>query len=509
MDCPKCGYEHAPEAVKCQMCGLDFILWERQQAEKKILAERYKQNSTDMGELQMEGGLDTGEGGIPSGKKAVSEKKIVGKCPKCSYPRREQDLDCPNCGVIYEKHEQLLSKQQEEFEAQKKEEKRRFAEERARIQQQAEKGMAKERARREKEALRKTAEMKALTNRALRKEKRAEQIKHAAERTKLVAEKIKKLKMPKGLTAKLLTGLVVIALVWGAVAWMLHLQDNARQRRLQAKQEKALRKISEEQQRIATRFRENKIEIVNYLCALIDGRKFAFFEEEIQRYTIPPLQGELNGVNQYLEEIKLFDTTKGFPEDANQPNFDAFLKLSQMSPQNRFYAEKLALYRKKYAEENFRCVNEFLKKKNPFRTEFQTAMACMTKAVELEGNKEPYDKAMVELKKAELLFFDGNEKVQMAVRNDGVTPGATGGQRKLFVWIKNVGQDSFIVNVDFFTMVGKDDKEYKFNNFSKELVTEVKPGDQAQGNILFYTRVEPKELIFAHVNAGTISRRFP
>jgi uncharacterized Zn finger protein (UPF0148 family) len=37
MECPKCGYERESGDTRCSLCGVDFELLERQEAEKKAL----------------------------------------------------------------------------------------------------------------------------------------------------------------------------------------------------------------------------------------------------------------------------------------------------------------------------------------------------------------------------------------------------------------------------------------------------------------------------------------
>ncbi len=491
------------------MCGLDFKLWEQQTAEKKILKQKSRSNDSSGG-LQLEGP------GVAASAND-SDRKIVGECPKCSFPRLADVRECPQCGVIYEKHEQLLAKKAAEERARKEAEERRFAEERARIQREAEKGIAEERAKRQKEALRKSVEMKVPVEQIPEADTTPPEMEAAPEPTPIPEmerqpepkQRDSLVQSPRKALTIFLIGIALLAAIGCTISVMRYWQAKVERERLVAEQAAAQRRLSEEQQKIAYKFRDNKTEIIGYLRSLIDGRKFSLFEEESRRYAIPTLKGELDEVNDYLEEIKLFDTTKEIPADDYQRNYDTFFRLGQMDPENKVYAEKLGYYRKKYAEENFQVVKNFLKKKNPSRAELEVAMACIEKVIELEGNTKESAKALSALKTAELLFFEGNEKVRMAVRNDGVTGGATGGQRKIYVWIKNVGSESFFINIDFFTMIGKDEKTYKYNHFSRELVAELQSGGIAQGYIYFYTRVEPKELIFDHINAGTISRIFP
>jgi hypothetical protein len=42
---------------------------------------------------------------------------IMNKCPKCGYERKPEDLECPQCGIVYDKYEAYVAMQQAEEEA--------------------------------------------------------------------------------------------------------------------------------------------------------------------------------------------------------------------------------------------------------------------------------------------------------------------------------------------------------------------------------------------------------
>ena len=52
----------------------------------------------------------------------------MNKCPKCGYERKPEDIECPQCGIVYEKYEAYVAMQQAEEEAEWQEEANETAE---------------------------------------------------------------------------------------------------------------------------------------------------------------------------------------------------------------------------------------------------------------------------------------------------------------------------------------------------------------------------------------------
>jgi len=499
MECPKCGYDRQPEDTHCELCGVDFGLLDRQAAEKnqlkkKALKPAGKKSSESI--LEME---------ITEPEILSQESPVSGECPKCGADRKVGDVECPRCGVIYEKHEQLSAQQQAEKEAAKKAEEQRLLEKKAQIQKEAEEAIAKAKAKREAEA-RKLSEKdeeiekpKSETGKKLYRE--------VTDAFNIVVARLKG--NAKKIVTYTLIVLFIFAVGWGAVTLVHNWQESAERERLATKQREEQQRLEEERKKITSHFRAKRNELSSYFKSLINQREFDRYAREIQKYKIPSLEGDLDEIKKYFEEIKIFDSAKRIPGRDYEKNYDIYSRLCKMDPKNQAYRKKRNVYRKKLAEKNYLIAKGFLKKKNRLRSDLTASLAAIDRAIQLRGGEKKYNKIKYELKNAELLFYEGNKNVHMAVRNDGLTKGATGGQRKLYVWLKNVGTSPFFLNVEYFTLVGKNKKRYSYNNCSRELIVNLQPGQETGGFLYFYTSSRPAKLIFSHISAGTVSRNFP
>ncbi len=498
MECPKCGYERETGDTHCSLCGVDFALLERQQAEKKALkAAAKKKKSQQKEKLELESS-DAGE----------HAGAVSGICPKCGGDRREGAVECPQCGVIYEKHEQMLAQKEAEKQKKKEEEARRFAEERARIQQEAREGIKEARQKREKHEER-TAKIKEQKEVAVEKASEAvEKITEvASSRVQEMLDRLKGNSRRIMIYAAVILGVIIVG--WGITTTVRTVLKNAELKRIIAQKEEEQRRIAEEQRKAAEYFKANRFEIVTRLKSLVDQRQYTLFEKELHPYDIPQLESYVSDIRKYLEEIKLLDVARRIPGREYGKNYEAYLKLHALNPGKKLYNDKLIYYRKKLAEQKYQEARSFLGRKKRYKTELLKAMAAIDKAIQLEGYKKKYTAVRYKLKSQQLLFFEGNDRVQIAVRNDGLTKGATGGQRKIYVWVKNVGREAFFPSVDYFVMVGKNNKRYKYNDSSRSLMTQLASGQTTEGLIFFYTSQRPKELIFNHPIVGKVSRRFP
>jgi hypothetical protein len=499
MECPKCGYDRQPEDTHCELCGVDFGLLERQAAEKKQLKKRALKSAekkSSKQKLEME---------VTEPEILSQESPVSRECPKCGADRKDDDVECPRCGVIYKKHEQLLAQQLAEKEAAKKAVEQRLLEKKAQIQKEAEEAIAKAKVEREAEA-RKLAEK----DQEIEKPEPEDGKKFYQEITDALNKVVVRLKgNAKKIAIYTLIVFLVFAVGWGAVTLVRNRQESAERERLADKQREEQQRLEQKQKKSFSYFCANQDELTSYFKSLIDQREFDRYTREIKKYEIPSLEGDLDEIKKYFEEIKIFDSAKQIPGQDYEKNYDIYSQLCKMDPENKVYQEEWTIYRKKLAEKNYLKAMEFLNKKNRIRSDLTASFAAIDRSIQLEGEKEKYNKIKYELKNAELLFYEGNENVQMAVRDDGLTKGATGGQRKLYVWLKNVGTSPFFVNVEYFTLVVKNEKRYSYNNCSRELIVHLQPGQETGGFLYFYTSFRPAKLIFSHISAGTVSRIFP
>jgi len=502
MECPKCGYERQPEDTHCQLCGVDFGLLERQEDEKRALKNKAKKQKGEEEHLHLTMEDKAPESEISPESKISIDVFMEENCPKCGYERKKGNQECPNCGLIYVKHEEMTAKKEAEKEAKKRAEQKKFTEKKAKIQKELEKRITKAQAKREEEArIAKEAEVQ---------EPIDESIKQKKDLKNKVFEILQPLKRhPKKIAIVLIVIFAVVFAGWGGTVLFKNWQKHAGEERIQAEKKKEKQKLIEDNKRIAVAFRKDRAEIENYLRSLIDKRKFDAYKKEMDRYDIPLLKEELSDLKKYFKEIELFDKVKWVSGKEYEKNYGLYLELQKLNPDNKLYSKKIKYYQKKFADQQYLQAKNYFNKKKPYRSELKNASAAIDIAIDLNGAQKKYSKIRNRLINAELLFYEGNDRIKMAVRNDGLTTGKTGGQRKLYVWIKNTGSSPFYVNVEYFTLVGRNNKKYKYNNCSRELLVNLQPGEATQGYLYFYTSVKPKKLIFSHINVGTVLRVFP
>ncbi len=482
MDCPKCGYERQPNDTHCTLCGLDFKLHEGLQAEKKAFKDRTK--------LELEGPDEqvAVESAPSSVVDTIEPAMSVGKCPKCGVDRKHGDKECLKCGVIFEKHEDLSNLKEAEKKAAKENEAQRLKDEKARIQREAQEAIERNKEKREQAALRKS-----LTPGGETKRDKGKIVKKAA-----IAIVIVLLVVATGVFVKV-----------QVKAW----QERSAQRAEIAKQKEIERKRAEELKKNIANFYTNQDRIIKRLKTLIDQKKYDLFKKELAKYDSPSLASELSDVKTYYKEMKLFNKAKRLPGSKYEQNYKVYKELARLRPSNKKYQKKVKYYKAKFnekrAEDKYKEARNYFKIKKPYSSDLDDALADIDEAIKLGKKKNIYRNLKKKLINAKMLFFKGNDKVAMALRDEGIIKkGSLGGQRRLYVWIKNVSQESFYVNVDFFTLFDTKGRKYGYNTCSKGLVRNLKPGATAGGYLYFYTTAKPKKLVFSHVNAGTIYRLF-
>ncbi len=482
MECPKCGYERQTNDTHCTLCGLDYNFYENQQAEKKALKDRAKQTTDTKDEEQ-----------APSEPKFESRTVLAEpsgtNCPKCGYRRRVGEKDCPKCGIIYEKHEDIAAIKDAEEKAAKESEVKRLQDEKERRQKEVAEAISREKAKRDNTTVIKARE------------------------TAVKPKKTNKKAL------KLVFGVIILVLVGLSAGFFINKQidvwkEKAAIKKEMARQKEHEKRLAEERKKIETHFQANKDKIIQKLKILIDKKKFNTAKIELKKYDGTAVSGELTKIRKYYSEMKLYQKVKGMPSYKYEENFKLYSKLLKINPKSKLYKKKAKYYGAKFhdkkAEENYTKARNYFKIQKPYSTDLDAALKAIDEAIKLGKRKKIYRNLRHKLIKTKLLFYEGNDKMEMAIRDEGIiSKGSLSGQRRLYIWLKNIGSEPFYVNVEYFTLITSNNRKYSYNTCSKGLVKNLKPGEEAKGYIYFYTSNRPKKLVFSHISAGTISRTFP
>lgn len=276
-----------------------------------------------------------------------------------------------------------------------------------------------------------------------------------------------------------------------------------------AKEERIKREYAEKLEKIRLDFVTRKDDINNKIRALILSRLFEDAGKEIALYDIPSLQNDLKPLKNFMKEMILFEKAKTIPVNEFENNYRAFLELHAMAPDNELYLTKSNLYKKKFADREYGKAKAYLSGKSKNVDELGKALSNINQSLELFPDSKEYNAVKVKLLTEQLLYYEGNENILMAVRDDGMGKKLLSNQRKLTIWLKNISNETVYVNVQYFTMVGNDNKRYTYNDMGKKLSSKLEPGEESVGELYFRTKARPKKLIFNHLIKGQISRVFP
>ncbi|WP_027359041.1 DUF4352 domain-containing protein [Desulforegula conservatrix] len=257
-------------------------------------------------------------------------------------------------------------------------------------------------------------------------------------------------------------------------------------------------------------FRKNAWSLKEHIISVADREGIEPAKSELNKYDIPNLRYNpfLILIKSSLDEKILNQKIKDMAFDDYEARYEAYSRLSDIDPGNESYADLLRLNRMMFASKMAEKAESILRNYNKDKAVLEGAITIAEKAYGLEptpGNEWLVHKA----KSEKLLFFEGNEYVVMAMRDDGFSGNKNRNQRKIRVWLKNVGPDAFRINPDFFSLDCEDGVKYQYNDFSKNLVTELAPGEEIEGDVFFYTKSRPRRIAFDHVKLGQILREFP
>ena len=265
----------------------------------------------------------------------------------------------------------------------------------------------------------------------------------------------------------------------------------------------------ERQKNIQLDFFKRKTEIVEHIRSIITEKKFQSAENEIAAFDIPALKSELTPVKNYLEEMKLVEEIGRIPESNYEKNFSAYSKLVELNNDNEMYMTKREEYRLKYADTEYLKAAAYFNHSKKDPKALDKAIETIKKSVELIPGSAKYQSMKHSLVSEKLMFFEGNDKIAMAVRDDGMGRGLFSGQRKLSIWLINKSPEIVYINVQYFTMYGKNGLKYTYNDIGNKFSSRLLPGEQTRGELYFRTSTGPSQITFNHLVCGAITRRFP
>jgi tetratricopeptide (TPR) repeat protein len=263
------------------------------------------------------------------------------------------------------------------------------------------------------------------------------------------------------------------------------------------------------QKEVQLNFFSHRDDITNRITKNITERQFQSAENEIAALDIPALKNELRPLKNYLSEIRTSEEADRIPENNYEKKFEAYKKLVELNSQNDTYRSKREEYRLKYADNEYIKAMAFYNKGKKDPSLLDKSLKTIEKSVELFPGYNKYHELKATLIKQKLLFYEGNDKIAMAVRDDGMGKRLFSDQRKLSVWILNKSQETVYINVQYFTMLGKNGLKYTYNDTGSKLSGKIEPGQQTWGELYFRTSTSPAKLTFNHLVCGKISREFP
>ncbi|GAB6094427.1 hypothetical protein JCM14469_06790 [Desulfatiferula olefinivorans] len=303
-------------------------------------------------------------------------------------------------------------------------------------------------------------------------------------------------------TAKVLIALSVIVVLAVATPMGLSFYKTMKIERLKREHIRKLEIIRDD-------FFSRRDDISRQITLMIDNKRFDSAEKEIALYDIPLLQNELEPLKKHLTEMRLFEKARMIPAVEFEKNYLAFAELLEINPSSTLYKTKKEFYKQKLAGSEFSLAEAYAKGKNKNLTDLTKALEAIDRARSLYPESKTYALMKRKLLTEKLLYYEGNDKLVMAVQDDGMGRKLYSGQRKLTVRLKNISQETVYIRDDFFIMIGTDRNRYVRNDTGRSFKTKLLPGEETRGELYFRTKARPAEIIFDHKVVGAISRVFP
>lgn len=476
--CPSCGFDRLENDRVCLMCGIDFQIYENasiKDSDKEALndQENRKPESSDI--LSFD---SFGDGDDRLVMEFEETGHVIGFCLNCRSNRYFGDYECRNCGAVFAKLESM--KQEDQYETDDSSGAYNYLKEFSKI-------------------------LAGITGLSVVIAKYlfsffialTPVLKSLAFTSYSVTWNFKR-QILLFVSAVICFAAVYYSINSGIDFYRVHRDEKKR-----IADEMALEKKADV-------FRNNAWSLKEHIIYVADREGIESAKTELNKYDIPNLRYNpfLILIKSSLEEKILNQKIKDMAFEDYEARYGVYERLSDIDPGNESYADLLRLNRMMFASKMAEKAESILRNYNKDKAVLEDAIAIAEKAYGLEptsGNEWLVHKA----KSEKLLFFEGNENVVMAMRDDGFSGNKNRNQRKIRVWLKNVGPDAFRINPDFFSLFCEDGVKYQYNDFSKNLVTELAPGLEIDGDVFFYTKSRPRRLVFDHVKLGQIFRAFP
>ena len=201
-----------------------------------------------------------------------------------------------------------------------------------------------------------------------------------------------------------------------------------------------------------------------------------------------------------MKRKQLHEKVKKIPAKNYSENYKLYDELTKLNPQKELYKNKRDFYKVKFAEKEYQLAKKYFNKSNQQYRELSSAFSNINTALNLRPGQKKYIGLKKKLEWEKLRFYEGNDKVQMALVYEGYGD--------FWVSIKNTGSNTYHVNPNDFTLICKDNHSYHYDS-SDGIMVDLQPGTETSGRITFNTRSKPKELIYSNWTAGKISRICP
>ncbi len=486
LKCPACGFERAVTDAFCLMCGINFSIYEisiKSDDEKKALDEKEDENTPD-NELKDEHnyyGYDM-ENILPSQLVMEFEESGIGApdCPNCGKKTLSGESECRSCGIIFSKFEST---------------KRYHSGSISNCAEEPDRNLEKIVSYLKVSGFFLFSYLKRILDYLL-----PSLIVFSRNIWNLVFSFIYRFR--KKILSTVVFSLAIIILYYSFSRIFHFFKDFGNEKKMVA-EEISLIETSE-------RFRENALLIRDDIMARAESDGVDAARSELAVFDIPELRYNplMILIKNRLEEIGLSKKIQDISLDDYETRFAIYDRLYEIDPDNTSYASSLKFNRLMLSfilSSEARAILADYKKQ---RDVLDKAIEIAEKAYSVDPS--PENGTLVSRAKNErLLFYEGNDNVVMALRDDGFSDMKKRKQRKIRIWLKNTGENSFRINPDFFSVICEDGVKYSYNDISDNMITELMPGHEVEGDLFFYTKSRPRFLFFDHVREGRIYRVFP